>query len=227
MIGYRRRIIAMILIKRFRVLFGKAIVAGLAAFVLAGCIPPAANLQDARMVGKENVRLAGSWSGLKDTGEGGEKFANDYAGLLGIGTSDRTEIQFRVDHFDFVDDEEGLGFVSIGPKFGLSENRLALVVPLGVYGHNGIEWGTVQIHPGLLGSLPVGRFFELNGAASLFFPFDQDYYTWFNLGIGVGLSTDLDSWAVLPQISYSVCLDESDVDPVFSYGFALVYCPGR
>jgi hypothetical protein len=55
--------------------------------IISGCYPPAASMQDARMVGKGGARLTGYWYGLEDA---------------------------------------GYSFVSIGPKFGLSEDRLDL-----------------------------------------------------------------------------------------------------
>jgi hypothetical protein len=195
--------------------------------IVSGCYPPAATMQDARMVGKNNARLTGYWYGLEDAGDGGEKVANVYGGLLGIGSSDRTEVQFRLDHFSFVgagdDEDSGYEFVSIAPKFGLSEDRLALLVPIGMYIENGISFETTQIHPTLLASQPVGRGFEVNAAAKVIFPFDQDYYTWFDVGVGVGVSSDLDRWMLLPEVSYTICLDEDEVDPVWTYGIALVY----
>ncbi len=190
--------------------------------IVSGCYPPAANVQDARMVGKGGARLTGYWYGLENTGDNTDKVANVYGGLIGIGSSDRTEVQFRLDHFDFVDDDDGYEFVSIGPKFGLSHDRLALVTPLGVYVGDGMSFETLQIHPTLLATAPVARFFELNGAVKLMFPFDQDYYTWLNLGIGVGLSSDIDRWVLLPELGYTLCLDESAIDPVFTYGISLV-----
>ena len=195
--------------------------------ILGGWMPPAASVQDARTIGKNNVRVTGYWFGLKDTGDGGDKIANVYGGLLGIGAGERTEIQFRFDHFDFVDSDRAYDFVSVAPKFDLVEDQLALLIPFGLYADDGLRGDSFQIHPGVLGTLQAGQFFEVNAAAKLMFPFDQEYLTWFNLGVGVGLSTDLDRWAILPELSYSICLNESEVDPVFSYGIALVYPSGR
>jgi hypothetical protein len=64
-------------------------------------------------------------------------------------------------------------------------------------------------------------------AARLMFPFDQDYLAWFNSGVWVGLSRDLGRWAILPELGYSICLDESSIDPVFSCGIAPVFPTGR
>jgi hypothetical protein len=196
-----------------------------ASLILGGWMPPAASLQNAHMVGDEQVRVAGSWYGLKDTGEGGEKLTNTFAGLLGVGLNDRTELQFRFDHFDFSDSDVNYEFVSVGAKVGLIEDRLALVLPLGMYARDGIEWSSVQIHPGAVGTLQAGQYVEVNASGKILFPFDQDNLIWFNLGVGVGFSTDLDRWAILPEIGYSVCLDEGEVDPVFSYGFSFVFLP--
>jgi hypothetical protein len=193
--------------------------------IISGCYPPAANMQDARMIGKGGARLTGYWYGLEDAGVDVEKVANVYGGLLGIGSSDRTEVQFRLDHFDFVnddDDDSGYSFVSVGPKIGFSENRLAFLVPLGMYVGEDMAFESVQIHPTLLATQPVRGGFEVNGAAKLVLPFDQDYFTWMCLGAGVGLSSNLDRWVLMPELSYSICLDEGEVHPVWTYGVALV-----
>jgi hypothetical protein len=193
--------------------------------IISGCYPPAANVQDARMVGKGGARLTGYWYGVENTGDEGGKVANVYGGLLGIGSSDRTEVQFRLDHFDFVEDDDGdagYSFVSVGPKFGFSGDRLALLVPLGMYVGQDMAFESIQIHPTLLATQPVGRSFEVNAGAKFMFPFNQDYYTWLSLNAGVGLSSNLDRWVLLPEVSYSICLDESEIDPVWTYGVALV-----
>jgi hypothetical protein len=212
---------------RTRKILAVLLFAAVAALVSAGGYPPASSVQDARTIGKNNVRVTGYWFGLKDTGDGGDKIANVYGGLLGIGTGERTEIQFRFDHFDFVDSDRAYDFVSVAPKFDLAKGRLALLVPFGLYADDGLKGDSFQIHPGVLGTLRAGRFLEVNVAARLMFPFDQDYLTWFNLGVGIGLSTDLDRWAILPELGCSICLDESSIDPVFSYGIALLFPTGR
>ena len=216
------------LIERISGRLWKILCGVVAASVLGGCfLPPAANLQDARMVGKGNVRVTGFWSGLNDTGEDGEKVADEYGAMLGFGSSDRTEIQVRFERIAFADGDDGYQFLSIGPKFGLVEDRLALLVPGGVYVGEDIGWvETIQFQPALMGSLPVSRNFEFNTAARFILPLDPDLFTWFNVGFGVGLSSDLDRWAILPEVSYSICLDEGEVDPIFSYGVALVFLPG-
>ena len=209
-----------------RLLWQIPLVAG-ASLILGAWMPPAASLQNAQVAGDEQIRIAGAWYGLKNTGEGGDKLANAFTGLLGIGLSDQTELQFRFDHFDFTDSDAGWDFVSVGAKVRLIEDRLALVLPFGMYAHDGIEWSTAQIHPGAIGTLQAGQYAEISASGKVLFPFDQDNLIWLSLGIGVGLSTDLNRWSILPEIGYSVCLDESEVDPVFSYGFSFVYLPGQ
>ena len=108
-----------------------------------------------------------------------------------------------------------------------AENRLAILVPFGFYLGDGIEaFQTFQIQPGLLETVLVSRNFEVNASQRLILPFNEDLFTWLNLGLGVGLSSDLDRWAILPEISYSISLDEEDVDSILSYGVALVFMPG-
>lgn len=202
---------------------------GVALLFLGGCfLPPAGNVQDARLVGKGNVRATAFWSGLESTGDGeGEKVADEFGALLGVGVGDKTEFQLRFERFDFADDDYGYEFLSLGPKIGLIEDRLALLIPLGLYLGGDIEsMETFQIQPGLLETALLNQYFEINASQRLILPFNQDLLTWLNLGFGVGLSTDLDRWAILPEVSYSICLDEEDADSILSYGVALVLVTG-
>jgi hypothetical protein len=207
---------------------GRIACVGASALILGGCfLPPAGNVQDARTVGKGNVRVTGFWSGLVDAGEDGEKLADEFGVLLGLGGSDRSEIQLRIERIDLTDEDDGYQFASLGPKFGLIEDQVALLVPLGWYMGEDVETSeTFQIQPGLLETVSVNRNFEVNAAQRFIIPFNSGLFTWLNLGFGVGLSTDLDRWAILPEVSYSICLDEAEVDPVFSYGVAVVVRTG-
>jgi hypothetical protein len=201
---------------------------GVVPLIAGGCLlPPAAGLQDARMVGEGNVRATAFWSGHNATGEDNEKLADEYGALLGIGTSDRVEMQIRFDRIAFTDGDGGYQFLSVGPKFGLIRDRLALLVPAGMYfGEDMDGENTVQLQPEVLGSLPVDPRFELNAVGRFILPIDRDLWSWLTLGFGVGLSTDFNRWALLPEVSYSICVDEDEVDPVISYGLALVFLTG-
>jgi hypothetical protein len=199
------------------------------ATTLGGCLLPAANLQDARVVGEGNVRATGYWSGLNTTGSGGKRVGDEFGVLIGVGGSERSELQVRFERLESADGDGGYQFISLGPKFGLVEDQLAVLVPIGVYAGEDIEWAeTFQIHPGLIGSIPVNRSLEFNAAGKLIIPFNPDLLIWLNIGFGLGLSSDFDRWAVLPEVGYSVCLDETgDVDSILSYGVALAIYAGR
>jgi len=192
-----------------------------------GCfLPPAANVQDARMVGQGNVRAAGFWSGLNGTEED-EKAADEFGALLGVGLGEKSELQLRVERIDLADEDDGYQFMSLGPKFGLVEDQLALLVPFGFYFGEDIEMAdTFQIQPAILGTIPVSQAFEVNASGRVALPFDSDLFTWAIFGFGVGFSPDLDRWAILPEISYSIALDEEDADSYFGYGLALTIRTG-
>jgi hypothetical protein len=202
--------------------------AGVAPFFLGGCLlPPAANVQDARIVGDRGVRVTAHWSGLHASGDGGgEKLGDEFGVLLGVGVGDATELQLRVERLEPSGGEDGYQFLSFGPKFGLMKDRLALLIPSGVYLGGGIEpLETFQIQPAFLETVLLSPQFELNASQRLILPFNPDLFTWLNLGFGVGLSTDLDRWAILPEISYSISLDGQE--PILSYGVALVMFSGQ
>jgi hypothetical protein len=211
----------------FRENFWRIVCCGALAAVLGGCLPPAANLQDARVMDKGQVRLTGFWSNLESAGAGGEELADEYGGLIGIGGGSETEFQLRIERLALPDEGEGYEFISFGPKIGVIEDRLAVLVPVGVNVGEDVEWlETIQIHPALLGSIPLSRNFEINSAAKLIFPINGSMVIWLNFGLGFGISTDLERWAILPEVGYSRCLDESEIEPVFNYGIALALYTG-
>jgi len=198
-----------------------------------GCLlPPAANVQDARTVGEGRVRAAGYWSGLKDTDAApGEdaKLADEFGGILGVGVSESTELQFRLERIDFGQEDDGYQFLSFSPKFGLVTDKLAFMVPVGIYFGGGLAWQeTFQIQPSLIGSVPVNENFEVNMSGRLVVPFNSDLYKWGILGLGIGVSSDLDRWALLPEISYSIALndDTNDISDILGYGLALTFYLG-
>ena len=199
-----------------------------------GCfLPPAANVQDARTVGKGRVRAAGYWSGLKDTDAApGEdaKLADEFGGILGVGVSESAELQFRLERIDFAQEDDGYQFLSFSPKFGLVRDKLAFMVPIGLYFGGGLQWQeTFQIQPSLIGSAPVNDNFEVNMSGRFVVPFNSDLYKWAILGFGFGVSSDLDRWALLPEISYSIALnDDADaISDILGYGFALTFYLGQ
>jgi hypothetical protein len=199
-----------------------------------GCfLPPAANVQDARTVGKGQVRAAGYWSGLNDTdaSEGeSAKLADEFGGIVGVGVSESAELQLRLERLDYAEESDGYQFVSFSPKFGLVADRLAVMVPIGLYFGEDVEWQeTFQIQPAIIGSVPVSEKFEVNMSGRVALPFNSDLYTWGILGFGVGLSSDLDRWAILPEISYSIALDDDtdEVSNILGYGLALTFYFGE
>jgi len=190
--------------------------------LFGGCfLPPAANMQDARLVGKDHVRAAAFWSGLNNAEEG-EKSADEFGILLGAGLSDAAELQLRFERIDFVDEDDGYQFISLGPKLGLVKDQLAVLIPLGAYMGTDIDiQDTFQIQPAMIGTIAANESFEVNVSGRVALPFDSDLITWAILGFGFGISSDLDRWAIMPEISYSIALDEDDVDSFLGYGVGL------
>lgn len=199
-----------------------------------GCfLPPAANVQDARTVGAGRVRAAAYWSGLKDTdAAAGEdaKLADEFGGIFGVGVSKSAELQFRLEKIDLVGEDDGYQFVSFSPKFSLVADKLAFMVPIGVYFGEGVGWQeTFQIQPALIGSAPVSEKFEVNMSGRLVVPFNSDLYKWGILGFGIGVSSDLDRWAILPEVSYSIALGDNtdEISNILGYGLALTFYLGE
>lgn len=191
----------------------------------SGCfIPPMANMQSARTVEESQVRITPFYSAVEEKDGGSEKVADEFGLLFGVGLGGKSEFQFRYDRFVFPEDDDGYNFTSLGIKVGAVKDILAFTIPLGFY------WGsdvsivdTFEFDPGVIATLPLGKSVELSGAGRLILPIDPDLVQRVILNGSVCLSTDVSRWALVPEVGYTVAIDDSKMDPLFSYGIGLVY----
>lgn len=194
---------------------------------MSGCfIPPSATMQSARTMEPRQVRVAPYAASINEKYEGErEEIGGDYGALLGIGTGSNAEIQLRYDRFQDTDGD-GYNFTSFGPKFSVVKDRCAILLPVGVYWGQDISiFETVQIDPAVIGSVPVGKFAEINAAGKFVFPLNSDLWKWGVVNFGVSLSSDTSQWAVIPEIGFAWNLSEDDASSLFTYGIAFAYYP--
>lgn len=200
------------------------------SLLTSGClVPPMASLQGARSAEKSQLRITPFYSAVDVTGgdetvdEVGQQ-ANTYGLLFGAGLGGNSEFQVRYDRIDIEDVDADYNFTSVGFKVGAAENIIALTLPVGFYWGNDISVAeTFQFEPGVLLSAPLASSIELNGGLRAILPVDPDLVQRIVLNGSVSLSTDVSRWALMPELGYSVAIDDSDAEALLSYGIALVY----
>ena len=94
----------------------------------------------------------------------------------------------------------GYTYLEGGLKFGVPSNKVALHVPLGLYQRQG-GGNLLVLQPRLLLTHTfAGNKVDLTGSASAGFVAGAQGGALFGATIGVGFSTDLDRWAIRPEV---------------------------
>lgn len=179
-----------------------ACLAALAALA-SGCAAPFAELQGARLAGRGNVEVTGSFSSVHYSadGESGEA-QREYTGQIAAGTGDHTDWRFRYTRIGPPGDGGGggLNVFGFGPKFATASQRVAWALPVGfAYGEDIDVGDTFQMHPTILFTIPSGRSFEVNGSGKMLVSLSGGS-TGFAANLGLGLSSNLDRWALRPEV---------------------------
>jgi len=190
-----------------------------------GCfVPPTATLQSARTAERGKVRITPYYESVNQTGEDGEKLANEFGALVGVGVGDHAEIQVRYDRIQLSGEDDGYNFTSLGPKISAANNRVAFVLPMGMYyGEDISSSETFQLHPGVIATLPIEEVAEVSAAARFQFAPNEGVDDWFVVSWGLGISNDVSRWAIMPELGIAWNLSQDDQDPLFNYGMAMVF----
>jgi hypothetical protein len=183
-----------------------ATVASLAllAALASGCAAPFADLQGARTAGRGRVVVTGSFSSVhaRANGESGE-VQREYTAQLAAGTGDHTDWRFRYTRIGPPGGDGGEGGLNVfgfGPKFANARQRFAVALPVGfAYGSDISVGDTFQFHPTLFYTIPSGRGFEVNTSGKILVSLSGGS-TGFAANLGFGISSDLDRWALRPEI---------------------------
>jgi hypothetical protein len=177
---------------------------------LAGCVAPFSDLQSAKLLGKGNFEVTPSYSSVTvtDSDAGTTEHIQDHFGAqIGFGLANFMDFRLRYEHISATVDTESVSanVIGFGPKFRLMKDWLAFYVPIGfAFGGDVDESSqTWQVHPTLLGTLSIGKSFELNPSAKIMIPFDSDIETLYAFNLGAAISTDVRKWSLRPEIGIS------------------------
>jgi hypothetical protein len=175
--------------------------------LLSGCAAPFADLQGARLAGRGNVEVTGSFSTIhfSSDSDGGE-VQREYTGQLAVGGGDHTDWRFRYTRIGPPGDggDGGLNVFGVGPKFATASQRMAFALPIGFAVGQDISVGdTFQMHPTVFFTVPAGRSFEVNLSGKALVSLSGGS-TGFAANLGFGISSDLDRWALRPEVGVLV-----------------------
>ncbi len=196
--------------------------------LLTGCFAPI-NLtyESARMLDDGQVSLQGSYSRysvINGDSVGTANLNNNFGFALGYGVSEKYSLGIRYEHLNMTPDFnaifgedidwgdlEKMDFFEFNNRIRLKEDVLALSIPLGFYLYTSFDtespsgFGYMSIDPRLYLTLfGSSDIFELTiiPKVHLLVAGFGGIAVFPGIALGIGLSSDLDKWAIRPEIGY-------------------------
>lgn len=203
----------------------------LSVVLLSGCFAPVTQTYDsARMVKKNKMEVKANYSFYDDVAyegnyDGEDIVKNTNFGIAVVyGLEDKTNLGFRYEYInnqtteiegdinsqwlgDLIDSYRysDIHFFEFNSKFSLKEGRIAFSAPVGLYNFADVGGTIFEFKPRFhftfpnkkntfeFSIVPQGKFFLSGGTIVPLIP---------SLSFGMGFSSDLDKWAIRPEISY-------------------------
>lgn len=182
---------------------------------LYGCIAPVNSaFESARMLNKGDFEIQGNSSVYLNS----EPYVNDFSninnnfgGALTIGVSRKYNLKLRyegiivIDNFyQFFDNTittpKIVNFVEIGNKINIIDQKVAFSIPLGLYIAGGDV--AVMLKPRVIFSPYSSQHFQLNIIPRMHIGVGSSIQVFPAINIGLGLSQNLNKWAIRPEIGY-------------------------
>jgi hypothetical protein len=208
------------------------LVLAFASAVTTSCIvaPVSTNYESARSLKKNNLEATGNFTSYSASTDGESEVSNrNYGVRVGYGITDNFDIKLGYERcipvWEIEDESiSGVNFFSFSPKYTFIENTFAVKLPLNIYSFNdGDESeGYFAINPTIMGTLPINDNFEFGLSAGYQVFFEDDLSDFLSFGLGFGFSSDLDRWAIRPELGYQFAPEESDLG-FFNFGLSLSY----
>ena len=193
---------------------------GLFLLSLSACFPPInSTFESARTLGNNKMDLTGNYSAYTAHNDGeSEQVSNNLGIRLGFGITERFDIKMRYERISLSGEGTGLNYLELSPKVSLIRNKIAAILPLGLYFDE--EGHAFVLSPKFIYTYPANTKFDISFStkADIFLEKDvDDILLGFN--IGFGLSTDLEKWAVRPEFGLMINPGEDGSLLTFGIGF--------
>ncbi len=177
-----------------------------AAALMSGCVAPI-NLtyESARTLGKGQVDIQGNYSSYSAEGTS----ANTNYGLkIGYGVSDNHTMKLRYERLNeaprirqsslFEYAARSYDYIELENKFRFRNSDIALAIPMAYY-----SFGIFVIDPRVYFTIPnKSNTFELSIIPKAHIFFGESVGLMPGISLGFGLSSDLDRWALRPELGY-------------------------
>lgn len=197
----------------------KSVFLTICSLMLSGCYAYS-SFQTAKTVEKGKWQGTASYSSNYSLQNGDGNFVNGtYEAQLRTGLSEKSDIGLRYAYLDFDD----ANLISIEPKLALIPGKFSVVAPLGMYFGSAIsENESIHLSPGFIATYPFNKNFDASvGSRYMIFFSDSDNLLAVNFGLG--LSTNLDKWAIRPEVGY--LFNPGNDGYYFQYGVGLSFNP--
>lgn len=180
-----------------------------AAALMSECVAPI-NLtyESARTLGKGQVDVQGNYSLYSAEGTSSN---TNYGLKIGYGVSDNHTLKLRYERLneaprvqqtglfgDFNRAKHSYDYIELENKFRFKNSNIALAIPIAYY-----SFGIFMIDPRMYFTIPnESNTFELSIIPKAHIFLGESIKVMPGLSLGFGLSSDLDRWALRPEIGY-------------------------
>ncbi|KAA3606333.1 MAG: hypothetical protein DWQ06_02495 [Calditrichaeota bacterium] len=188
---------------------------------MSSCAPTFSELQSARTIEKGKLEITPSYSSVDYEGD---SIQDHYGIQTAIGIGGRADFRVRFEQISVEGTEElDVSVLGFGPKIEILEGKTAVYFPVGfAFGDDIRTSKSWQFHPTFLATIPISNNFEINPSGKFLIPLNQDdsdILVAFNLGLGI--SSNLQKYAIRPEIGFLINPGEDGYYKHFSVGLSV------
>lgn len=196
--------------------------------ILSSCYTASinSNFESARSLKRNNLELAGNYNSLSDSPDFSDMSQPIIGVRIGYGITDNFDLKLRYEIL-FPSSNNNIDwyrhFLSISPKYTIVDEWLAVKLPINYYfwSPEEIREDVFALNPTLFFTFPINHQFETGIAVNYQHFFEKETSDYYGFCWGFGFSTDLDQWAIRPEIGYQFAVDGTE--PILSVGLGLSY----
>jgi len=190
------------------------------------CAPVFSEMQSAGTVGEGNMDGTVSFSSVRFSDDSETTTIQNHADAqYAYGLFDNLDLRARYSSVWVDDDDIRVNVLGFGPKYNFIKDRLSVYLPIGFAFGEDIETSeSFQMHPTLLGTLPIVNRIEVNPSFKLLLPLsgNGDTTAAFNLGLGLDI---VDGITIRPE--YGILFNPGDEGYYGHFGIGLTFNPSR
>lgn len=187
-------------------------------FISCATVAPVnTSYERAATLGKGGLELAGSYTHYSFSGDGESAATNNnYGGKIGYGIDDKLDIKVRYEKLVPVDmgtdSKLKANYISVIPKFSIKDKKFAFLIPFSRYNFKDeSEAGeTIKDHSYSIAPQFIGTWtnktnqvdLSLSMKGDLIINSEGDNQILMGFSGGTGFSSNLDKWAIRPEVGY-------------------------